>query len=156
IGAVRRRDDLGQVRRLHHGAARRRTGRCPDQAPRSCPVPPGSELNEIERIENCKVHICNLNFAIFHLQFCLPSRRRSSRGCLMQAPPRPESGSVRTEDERLIHALVSRGLISREEAQQCRAGQTLGARKLLALLVECGSLTSSQAARAEQELTLLL
>src|SRR2546421_2442815 len=74
----------------------------------------------------------------------------------MPDPPRPDSGSARTEDERLVHALVSRGLISREEAQQCRAGQTHGARKLLARLVECGSLTASQAARAEQELALLL
>jgi serine/threonine-protein kinase len=74
----------------------------------------------------------------------------------MSDPSRPDSGSARSEDERLVHALVSRGLISREEAQQCRAGQTRGARKLLAVLVECGALTASQAARAEQELTLLL
>src|SRR4051794_30563206 len=79
------------------------------------------------------------------------SARRSSRGCLMSDPPRPDSGSARTEDERLVHALISRGLIPREEAQPCRAGETLGARKLLARLVECGSLTASQAARAEQE-----
>jgi serine/threonine-protein kinase len=74
----------------------------------------------------------------------------------MSDAPRPDSGSARTEDERLVHALVSRGLISREEAQECRAGQMLGARKLLARLVECGSLTASQATRAEQELALLL
>src|SRR5262245_29601167 len=74
----------------------------------------------------------------------------------MPDPPRLDSGSARTEDERLIHGLLSRGLITREEAEQCRAGQTLGARKLLARLVECGALTPSQAARAEQELGLLL
>ncbi|MBI1917558.1 MAG: serine/threonine protein kinase [Planctomycetes bacterium] len=74
----------------------------------------------------------------------------------MSDPPRPDSGPARTEDERLVHALVSRGLITREEAQECRAGQTIGARKLLARLVECGSLTANQAARAEQELSMLL
>ncbi len=70
--------------------------------------------------------------------------------------PRPEGLSARSEDERLVHALISRGLLTREEAQQCRAGQTLGARKLLARLVECGFLTATQAARAEQELSMLL
>jgi eukaryotic-like serine/threonine-protein kinase len=70
--------------------------------------------------------------------------------------PRPESVSARSEDERLVHALVSRGMLTREEAQECRAGQTLGARKLLTRLVECGFLTASQAARAEQELSMLL
>src|SRR5262245_3578753 len=70
--------------------------------------------------------------------------------------PRPESVSARSEDERLVHALVSRGLLTREEAQECRAGQTLGARKLLARLVECRYLTASQAGRAEQELSMLL
>src|SRR5262245_40721982 len=69
---------------------------------------------------------------------------------------RPEGLTARSEDERLVHALASRGLLTREEAQQCRAGQTFGARKLLARLVECGFLTASQAARAGQELSMLL
>src|SRR5215472_3975751 len=70
---------------------------------------------------------------------------------------KPESGSTaRNEDERLAHALISRGLISREEVNQCRGDHPLGAEGLLARLVECGSLTANQAARARQELSLLL
>ncbi len=60
------------------------------------------------------------------------------------------------EDERLAHALISRGLITREEAQQCRGAQAFGAEKLLERLVECGSLTAGQARRARQELPQLV
>ena len=67
-----------------------------------------------------------------------------------------DSTAARNEDERLAHALLSRGLITREKAQHCRGSQAFGAEKFLARLVECGSLTANQAARARQELALLL
>ena len=69
---------------------------------------------------------------------------------------KPESGTIRNEDERLAHALISRGLITREEANACRGNRPLGAEKMLARLVEGGALTAGQAARARQELSLLL
>src|SRR4051812_45197997 len=74
----------------------------------------------------------------------------------MSETPRTESTSARTEDERLIHALVSRDLITREEALQCRGGRVLGAEKLLERLVECKFLTATQAERTRQELSALL
>ena len=74
----------------------------------------------------------------------------------MSESARPESGPSRNEDERLAHALVSRGLISREEVTHCRGDQPLGAEGLLSRLVECGSLTANQAARARQELAQML
>src|SRR5947209_7793459 len=74
----------------------------------------------------------------------------------MSDTPRTEGAPSRSEDERLVHALASRGLITREEAQPCRGGQTFGAEKLLARLVECGLLTAGQARRARQELPLLM
>jgi len=62
------------------------------------------------------------------------------------------------EEERLAHALISRGMISKEEAQQCRpqSGQPKGAEALLARLVEAGFLTRNQAQRAGKELAFLL
>jgi serine/threonine-protein kinase len=73
-----------------------------------------------------------------------------------KAKSEPEVGKL--EEERLSHALVSRGLISKEEAQECRAtpGQAKGAEALLARLVQAGSLTGNQAKRASKELSTLL
>jgi eukaryotic-like serine/threonine-protein kinase len=57
------------------------------------------------------------------------------------------------EEERLAHALVSRGLLTREEAQQCISGASAGADSFLGRLVKAGLLTLAQARRARQELT---
>ena len=78
----------------------------------------------------------------------------------MAEPPKSDPVTARLDEERLAHALVSRGLITREEAQQCRAADKAprkpGPEGLLARLVEAGLLTDGQARRAAQELPLLL
>lgn len=62
------------------------------------------------------------------------------------------------EEERLAHALISRGLVTREEVQQCRAAVVgeAGPTALLARLVRAGFLTASQARRLGQELQALV
>jgi len=62
------------------------------------------------------------------------------------------------DEERLAHALVSRGLVSRDEMHQVHMAEEPagGPEALLDRLVEAGYLTSSQAQRALQELPLLL
>jgi len=69
-----------------------------------------------------------------------------------------KSAAVNVEEERLAHALVSRGLISQDEADQCRstADGPIGPEALLDRLTSAGFLTSHQAKRARQELSLLL
>jgi len=62
----------------------------------------------------------------------------------------------RHEEDRLAHALVSRGLLTREEAQQARGEQPVTAKAFLQRLVEKQFLTLSQAKRALQELGQLL
>ncbi len=64
----------------------------------------------------------------------------------------------RLDEERLLHALVSRGLLTREEAKVGRAGpgDPSGSDALLARLTAAGALTAAQAARAKQELSTLL
>jgi serine/threonine-protein kinase len=62
---------------------------------------------------------------------------------------------AKADQERLAHALVSRGLITREEAQQCRAG-THSPQALLERLVEAGFVTATQSQRVAQEMTLWL
>jgi serine/threonine-protein kinase len=72
---------------------------------------------------------------------------------------KPETGSSANLDEdKLAHALVSRGLLTREEVQQCRRGSSAesGAEALLARLVQGGFLTSNQAQRVKQELPSLI
>jgi serine/threonine-protein kinase len=57
------------------------------------------------------------------------------------------------DEERLGHSLVSRGLVTREELQACRAAAAgKGPEVLLAWLVKAGHLTSGQARRAAKEL----
>ncbi len=71
----------------------------------------------------------------------------------MPSSAKPESSSVSMEEEKLAQALVSRGLITREEWKQTRAAETgrgLGA--MLAALVKAGFLTTGQAQRVAQEL----
>jgi serine/threonine-protein kinase len=72
-------------------------------------------------------------------------------------PLRDPTG-VDADEERLAHALVSRGLLTREEVQQCRplTPAEAGTRLLLSRLVRSGFLTSNQARRAAQELDALL
>src|SRR5690349_16257609 len=75
----------------------------------------------------------------------------------MADPPRSD-GTARADEERLAHALVSRGLLTREEVQNCRpaAGAEVGPQALLARLVAAGFLTANQAERAARELETLL
>lgn len=69
------------------------------------------------------------------------------------------SESVKTdasvEEERLAHALISRGLITRDEYKQCR-GEGEGSQALLSRLVKAGCLTVRQAQRALQDLQVLV
>jgi serine/threonine-protein kinase len=76
----------------------------------------------------------------------------------MAETTKPEAAPVNPEEERLAHALISRGLLTREEYQQCRSVVDAGAKPeaLLTRLVEAGFLTPNQAQRAGQELALLL
>jgi serine/threonine-protein kinase len=62
------------------------------------------------------------------------------------------------EEERLAHALISRGLVTREEVQPCRAttADGSGPDRLLVRLVKANVLTANQAKRATQELSALL
>jgi serine/threonine-protein kinase len=63
----------------------------------------------------------------------------------------------KADEERLAHALISRGLLTREEVQEClAAGNTDGAEAFLKRLVKSGFLTLNQARRAHQELPMLL
>src|SRR5438132_10032870 len=57
----------------------------------------------------------------------------------------------------MAHALVSGGLVTKDEVQACRAtAGTLGPEGLLKNLVKSGSLTKNQARRAAQEISALL
>jgi serine/threonine-protein kinase len=70
---------------------------------------------------------------------------------------RSESTSVNTDEERLVHALISRGLLTRGEADQCRSAAGKGGPEaLLGKLVKAGFLTANQARRAASELETLL
>jgi serine/threonine-protein kinase len=75
----------------------------------------------------------------------------------MADPPRSDA-TARVDEERLAHALISRGLLTREEANSCRpaTGAEAGSEALLARLVAAGFLTPNQAKRAATELDTLL
>ncbi len=75
---------------------------------------------------------------------------------MAERPPKPDA--ARLEEERLAHALISRGLLTREEANACRAGPDAecGAEAMLRRLAAAGHLTLAQARRATQELEALL
>jgi serine/threonine protein kinase len=68
----------------------------------------------------------------------------------MASQTRPDE-RIPADEEKLIHALVSRGFVSRDEIQAYRqsrpAGQAEGTRKLLSELVNAGYLTKNQALR---------
>ncbi len=68
----------------------------------------------------------------------------------------PADAKFDAEQERLIHALVSRGLVTAEEAQGCKAPDGPGAKPVLTRLVEAGALTLGQARRALQKAALLM
>jgi serine/threonine-protein kinase len=69
--------------------------------------------------------------------------------------PKSETKPDRQAEDRLAQALINRGLVTREEIQQCRSsgGRGAGPEALLARLVEARFLTPSQARRAAQELS---
>jgi serine/threonine-protein kinase len=72
----------------------------------------------------------------------------------MADPPRSDA---RLDEERLAHALVSRGLVAADEMQACRARPgDAGPDGLLARLTAAGALTATQAKRAKKELGTLL
>src|SRR5260370_9265025 len=76
------------------------------------------------------------------------------RSPLMAEPIKPDAASRAAED-RLIHALVTRGLLTREEIQQCMTEPGIGPEACLARLVKAGYLTPGQAQRALKELPAL-
>jgi serine/threonine-protein kinase len=75
----------------------------------------------------------------------------------MPDKPLLEGVVSKADEERLAHALVCRGLLTREEVQECLATSGgKGAEAFLKRLIKAGSLTLSQARRALQELPMLL
>jgi serine/threonine-protein kinase len=74
-------------------------------------------------------------------------------------PDRPKDVPAgRVDEDRLLHALVSRGLVTRDEAQGYLAeqGADAGAEAFLRRLVAAGLLTAGQARRAAHDLEVLL
>jgi serine/threonine-protein kinase len=66
---------------------------------------------------------------------------------------KPDAAAISLEEEKLAHALVTRGLITREEWQQARAAETgSGLGPMLGALVRGGFLTANQAQRVAVEL----
>jgi serine/threonine-protein kinase len=66
--------------------------------------------------------------------------------------------SIQADEERMAHALISRGLVVKEEVQQCRSTSeaSAGPEYLLNRLVKAGFLALNQANRARQEMDALL
>jgi serine/threonine-protein kinase len=64
--------------------------------------------------------------------------------------------TLQLEEERLAHALITRGLVSRDEIQASRPRAGGGADSMLGRLVKAGYLTIHQARRLKQELSTLL
>lgn len=71
-------------------------------------------------------------------------------------PDTPRTALTPQDEERLIHGLTSRGLITAEEAREVRAAKTGDAKAFLERLVHEGLLTPSQARRTAKDLALLL
>ena len=76
----------------------------------------------------------------------------------MAETPAKSETKDRGDDERLVHALISRGLLTREEVQAALppAGSPAGSEPLLARLVQAGLLTAGQAKRARKELAAMV
>jgi serine/threonine-protein kinase len=71
--------------------------------------------------------------------------------------PHPDSpAKLDDEQQRLAHALVSRGLLTQEEVHSCKPPDGSGARPFLTRLVEGGLLTRGQARRALHKLSELV
>src|SRR5262249_16130853 len=66
--------------------------------------------------------------------------------------------TLQVDEERLAHVLVSRGLVTPDEVEQCRQSdrRPSGADSLLTRLVQANCLTPEQARRVSQEFTLLV
>jgi serine/threonine-protein kinase len=75
---------------------------------------------------------------------------------MSQVKPEPPTVKLDLEQERLAHALISRGLITQDEVQGCKSPEGPGAKPLLTRLVECGALTAAQARRALHKLSALI
>jgi serine/threonine-protein kinase len=73
-------------------------------------------------------------------------------------PAKPDASLPSADEDRLAHALVSRGLLTREDVDRCRTSTQAGGgpEALLTRLVKEGLLTAHQGRRAEQELPSLL
>lgn len=76
-------------------------------------------------------------------------------------PPTPKTPAAppNSDEEKLLHVLVSRGLLTREEYQKCRAAErtTVDAPEdILKRLIKAGCLTASQGNRVLQELPALM
>src|SRR5437773_1493879 len=65
-----------------------------------------------------------------------------------------ESAPINVDEDRLAHALISRGLITTEELEECKAVAESGAEALLEKLVKAGYLTATQATRILHERSL--
>jgi serine/threonine-protein kinase len=74
----------------------------------------------------------------------------------MSQPPPESVPKLDDEQQRLAHALISRGLITREEIDSCKSPDGPGAKPLLMRLVKAGVLTEGQARRALQKLSALV
>jgi serine/threonine-protein kinase len=76
----------------------------------------------------------------------------------MAETPAKSEPKDRGDEERVVHALVSRGLVTREEVKDCRlpAGGAGGAEALLARYVQSGLLTAGQAKRVRKDLATLV
>jgi eukaryotic-like serine/threonine-protein kinase len=67
------------------------------------------------------------------------------------APTKAESPPAPLDEDKLVHALVSRGLVTADEVQACRVAHS-PKESLLGRLVSAGHLARSQARRVQQEL----
>lgn len=65
-----------------------------------------------------------------------------------------DSAPINVDEERLSHALISRGFITSEELEECKAAAEGGAEALLGNLVKAGYLTATQAKRILHERSL--
>jgi serine/threonine-protein kinase len=74
----------------------------------------------------------------------------------MAESAKPVAGATKVDEDRLAQGLVNRGLVTREEVQQCREGEPAGPDGLLIRLVRAGFLTNYQARRAKQDLAPLM
>ncbi|MFL5242925.1 MAG: serine/threonine-protein kinase [Gemmataceae bacterium] len=71
------------------------------------------------------------------------------------AEPTKTDAAAKSNEDRFLHALVSRGLVTLEEIQQCILERGMGPEACSARLVQAGYLTPGQAQRALAELPAL-